>query len=119
MFGVKAKSEEPWKSSLAKTLLNAQNHFAIGNAKACIDDLRMFLAEIKLPTGDHRAKKDEVLNMKEDTSLNTKIFEFVKGMPVIDDTLQNWTTNISAHVRKIFDIDADLQLKKKVQSFIL
>lgn len=116
-FGVKPTSEDPWKIGLAKMLINAQYHFGQGNSKDCIDGLRMFLVEIKLPGADYRAKKEEEQKMKEDLDLNIKFFDFLNKMPTIDDTLQNWTLNITAYIKATFGIDVDLQLKKKGSAF--
>lgn len=42
-----------------------------------------------------------------------KLFDFLLGLPSIDDTLENWTTNATAHIKAHFGEDIDLELKKK------
>ncbi len=116
-FGVKPVSEEPWKNSLAKTLLNAQRHFSMGNSKTCIDELRMFLAEITLPAANFKDKKNEEQKLKEDIDLNIKLFEFVKNMPDINDTLENWTTIMTTYIKNNLGFSVDLQLKQKGAKF--
>lgn len=116
-FGVKPPSEDPWKSGLAKTLINAQRQFEMGNSKLCIDALRMFLAEITIPQGDYKDKKDEEQRLREDVDLNIKLFDFLKGMPSIDDTLDGWTKKMVNHVKDKLGVVIDLELKKKGAAF--
>lgn len=115
-FGIKVTSEEPWKNNIAKTLLDAQNHFTLGNIKAAIDNLRIFLAEITV-AGDYKAKNIEVLKFREDINLNISFFDFLKNMPSIDDTLLNWTKIMTSYIKTKFGIEVDLELKKKGAPF--
>ncbi|MFA4867869.1 MAG: UvrD-helicase domain-containing protein [Pedobacter sp.] len=116
-FGVKPSAEDPWKSGLAKTLINAQRQFELGNSKLCIDALRMFIAEITIPKGDYKERKNEEQRLKEDIDLNIKLFHFLNDMPSIDDTLDNWTQKMVALVKSKLGIDIDLELKKKGAAF--
>lgn len=112
-FGIKPPSEEPWKNSLAKTLINAQHHYDQGNTKSSIDELRVFFVEISFSVSDYNIKKEEIKKLKDDINFNIRLFEFLKGMPKIDDTLKNWTKNITTYVKAHFGIDIDFQLKQK------
>lgn len=118
MFGVKTSSEKPWKNDLSKMLLEAHKQYIEGNTKASIDSLRVFFADISMANSDYKAKSDEVKRLKEDTFQNIVFFDFLSGMPTIDDTLENWTTNITAYIRSKFNIEVDLELKKKGKTYI-
>lgn len=116
-FGIKPSAENPWKSSLAKSLIEAQHQYHSGNSKACIDEVRAFLAEITFPNADHKTKKDEIQKFREDVALNIQLYDFLANMPTTDDTLLNWTTKVTSYVMNKFGIAIDLQLKKKGKAF--
>jgi superfamily I DNA/RNA helicase len=115
-FGVKTSSENPWKNNLSKTLIEAQLQFTKGNSKACIDMARVFYAEISVGA-DYKVKSDEVKRLKEDNSFNIQLFEFLSGLPSIDDTLIDWTTKCAAYIKTKLGKDVDLELKKKGKAF--
>jgi superfamily I DNA/RNA helicase len=115
-FGVKAVSENPWKSGLAKSLIEAETYFNQGNTKLCIDTLRIFLASIEVPDQDHKTQREHTNNLKTDINVNIKLFEFIRQMPSIDDTIINWTTKMTAHILDKLNVTVDLQLKQKKEA---
>jgi DNA helicase-2/ATP-dependent DNA helicase PcrA len=112
-FGVKRGSENPWKNDIAKTLIEAEIHLSEGNTKACIDTLREFLISIKIPDADYKTKKNEASALKEDINTNIKLFDFVRNMPSIDNSIISWNNDITAYIKEKLNIDVDLQLKQK------
>jgi ATP-dependent DNA helicase UvrD/PcrA len=117
LFGVKPPGEEPWKNGAAQTLVDAQTHYLHGDSKAAVDTLRMFLAEIQLPDASHRDRRDHRDALKEDTDLNMTIFDFLRGMPMIDDTLKNWTELVTLYIKAKLKLTVDLGLKQKGKAF--
>jgi len=111
-FGVKTFSENPWKSSLSKMLIDAHIQFSDGNSKACVDTIRTIFAEMTI-SGDYKAKSDEIKRLKDDTASNMVFFDFLLTMPTIDDSLEGWTAKTTMHIKSKFGLDIDLQLKKK------
>lgn len=117
-FGVRNSSENPWKNNLSKMLIEAQIQFEKGNTKACIDGLRVFLAEINIGSTDYKAKNDELKRLKEDIAVNIQLFDFLSSMPTIDDTVEDWTSKCAAHIHSKFGKSVDLELKKKGKPYI-
>ncbi|MCQ6960111.1 UvrD-helicase domain-containing protein [Mucilaginibacter aquariorum] len=117
MFGAKPSSEEPWKNGAAKTLIEAQTYFNAGDTKGAVGAIRMFLAEIQIPAGTHRQKRDQRDQLKIDTDLNILLFDFLRGMPSLNNTLKDWTQKVTDHVLAIFKISVNLGLKQKGQAF--
>jgi DNA helicase-2/ATP-dependent DNA helicase PcrA len=117
LFGVKPPPEEPWKNGAVRTLVEAQTHYLAGNSKAAVDTLRMFLAEVQMPDGSHRNRRDYRDTLKEDTDLNITIFDFLQGMPTIDDTLKNWTEQVTLYIKSKLNRMVDLGLKQKGKAF--
>lgn len=117
MFGVKPSSEQPWKNEAARTLVESQTEFNLGNTKAAVDNLRKFLAEVQLPDADHKTQRDHLETMKINIDINIQLFELLRKMPSIDDTLQGWTEKITVLVKTELGFDVDLQLKQKGKAF--
>lgn len=117
MFGVKPSSEEPWKNGIARILMEAQTHYLAGKGKAAVDTLRKFLAEVRLPGLTHREHRDYREKLKEDSSLNMQLFDFLREMPSIDDTLKDWTDKMTAYVETKLLLTVDFGLKQKGKAF--
>jgi superfamily I DNA/RNA helicase len=117
MFGVKPPEEEHWKNGAAQTLVEAQTHFLTGNSKAAVDTLRMLLAEVQIPGGSHRDQRDRRKALKEDEDLNITIFDFLREMPTLDDTLKGWTDKVTNYIKAKLKLTVDLGLKQKGKAF--
>ena len=113
MFGVKPSSEELWKNGAARALVEAQLHYMAGNSKAAVDTLRMFLTEVQIPEVSHRDRRDHREKIKGDNDLNIQLFNFLREMPTIDDTLKNWTDQVTGYVKAKLALTVDLGLKQK------
>lgn len=116
-LGAKPFDESPWKNDLAMSLIHADKLFQNGNTKACIDAIRTFLIEISLPAADRRDKRHEIEKIRGDIDINIQLFDFLRDMPSIDDTLQSWTNNITQYIKAKLNIEIDLQLKQKGKAF--
>lgn len=118
MFGVKQTHENPWKNEIAKVIILATYDYEIGKIKDCINNLRKVYVELKFPAKDCREKLVEENKLKEDLALNVKLHDFIKYIPSTDDTLFNWTSKTTAHIKTCFGVEIDLQLKKKGNAYI-
>ncbi len=112
-FGVKAVLENPWKTGVAKSLIEAEQYFTQGNTKMCIEILHFFLSSVQLPDQDLKSQKAHARNLKADVNVNIRLFNFIRQMPSVDDTITGWTAKMTNHIKATLDITFDLQLKQK------
>lgn len=117
MFGVKPSSEKPWKNDLANSLVEAKRLYELGNTKNAIDTLRKFLVEAQLPSANHKERLILRDQLKEDININIQLFEFLREMPTIDDSLIGWTEKVTEHIFKKFNLTIGLELKQKGKAF--
>ncbi|WP_276347908.1 ATP-dependent helicase [Daejeonella sp. JGW-45] len=117
MFGAKFSSEQPWKHGAARSLVDAQQFYNGGNVKSAVDTLRKFLVEIQVPAADRKEQWNLREKMKEDLDVNIQLFEFLRRMPSIDDTLEAWTKKVVDFIYSELNVTIDLQLKQKGKAF--
>jgi len=117
MFGVKQTYENPWKNEIAKDIILSVYNYEIGKVKDCINSLRKVYVELNFPTKDYKEKLIEENKLKEDFTLNIKLHDFIKNIPSTNDTLNDWTSKMTAYIKTCFGIEIDLQLKKKGNAY--
>lgn len=112
-FGVKLSSENPWKNEIAMTLIDASILFDKGNTKGSIDTLRTLFVKLQHASADHKTMKENVEIAKSDILGNIRLFDFVKNMPSINDTVEHWTSAIPPYILTVFGITVDMELKQR------
>lgn len=111
-FGIKTASIEPWKTGLAKQLIEAIRSFEDGNLKDCFMILRevyVFVTESGIDIHEQRRRLREINN---DNDINIKLFEFIRKCPKTNVSIDTWTLQIQEYFKSEFGVDVDLGLKK-------
>lgn len=112
-FGSGSNSENPWKSGLAKMLIEAVGYFKENKLKSCIDMLRKFLVEIRLPKADYNERRKYYDEIFTEEATNMNLSAFIRKIPSLDNTISTWHDQVTSCIDDFFGIKVDLQLKQK------
>lgn len=113
MLGAKSNSEQPWKNMAMPDLIKAAFHFESGNHRDCMTLLRKAWVQINEPGLGYLEQRDRIETMKTDIDMNIRLFDFVRNIPSMNDTIENWTNNINAYISTSTGSAFDSELKQK------
>lgn len=117
MLGAKPSEEKPWRNGMAQMLVHAYVCFKQGKSKAAIDAMRTFFTHAQLPKAGPNEIRKKLESLKEVVDVNIQLFELLRELPTIDDTLKNWTGKVTKMIAVKLMITVDLELKQKGKSF--
>lgn len=110
---------EPWKSEIPYTLLHALNLNELKNIRESINVLRKLSINLLNPTMNFKERKELDDQYSEDCNYNANLYKFLRLIPPISLTFQNWTLKSQILLKDFFNLSytPNFDFKKKMDGF--
>jgi len=110
------RQPEPWKSKTPYTILYALEQIELGNIKKAVSSIRSFIPRLIQPSITLEEERKQIESLKNDFSVNAKLFGLLKALPSLDLSLTDWTSQTQLKLQECFELleTPDFELKQGV-----
>ena len=115
MIGVHSE-QKPWKHTLPYVLIDAIHHYEGNSLKDAFVPIRKFLIELKLDGLKLDERSNAENKLKSDHGFNGEVFEFIKGIPALNENIKGWTVETQNYIEKTTAKKTDFGIKSRNSS---